>query len=544
MKRINWRSEAARYTTIGAFFGMLFPVVALLVMTLISKNVTILFGVICTAPFFLGSVARLAGLRQDRLNETNRGLERLVAERTSSIQSMLDLSGQGFLSFGRDFVVNPEYSRECERIFDGPIRGRRVDELFFDEPEDAAEFVRGISLFFEGNAKPEVIFDLLEHSFHINGKAVHADYRAVTNERIMVTLTDVTEELRLKERVRAEDERNARVLLAMRHKPEFGEFIRSAERVLWNLEAAESDPAVLLREVHTFKGTAGFFGFVGTQAVAHEIEDSIAESSILDQSMSLDGKLEQLKEIYAGELGDIETVLGNDWIRQADSIVIPKREYLRIQSHVSRRHPDDAPLLQTLNTYRKRPFAELFGRFPEMASSLALQRGKRIKPVRVVGGEESVVPERYGRVVSSFTHLVRNMVDHGIEPAAEREQIGKEPEGTIGISIEQVDRRFVVRFSDDGRGIDLKQIEERARGLGLLTSGEKATAARLMDILFSDGFSTSTSTTMVSGRGVGLAEVREAVREVGGKIQVSTKAGQGTTFTITLPGVNTRSKKK
>lgn len=541
MTRPGWRSESARYTTIGAIFGLLFPVVAFLTITFVSRDIYLLFGVICTAPIFLGAFARLAGLRQDRLNETNRGLEQLVAERTSSIQSMLDLTGQGFLSFESDLIVNPEYSRECVRIFGGPIDGRRIDELLFPDRDDANEFVRGLSLCFAGSAKPEVIFDLLEHEFHLRGKSIRIDYRAVTNERVMLTLTDVTEEQRLQQRVRAEDERNERVLRAVKHKPDFGGFIRGAKELFDRMARPDGDAHTLSRELHTFKGSAGFFSFRSTQGVAHELEDHISESTILGAELSLDGKVDRLKAIFEEELDAVTATLGNDWIEQTDTVVVPKRDYLRIEQHVIGRYPADHPLIHTLESFRKRPLKELFARFPQMAVDLALQRGKQILPLAISGGEAPVVAERYERLVSSFTHILRNMVDHGIESPAEREQAGKPPEGALRIEIAESDEEIVFRFVDDGRGISLERVEERARSLGLISEDEHPPSAKLIDSIFHDGFSTASSVSLVSGRGVGLAEVRAAVREIKGKIGITTRAGRGTTFTITVAGRRPRS---
>lgn len=538
-QRPGWRSESARYTTIGAIFGLLFPVVAYLTITFVSRDIYLLFGVICTAPFFLGAFARLAGLRQDRLNETNRGLERLVAERTSSIQSMLDLTGQGFLSFGNDLLVNPEYSRECVRIFGGPIEGRRIDELLYQDREAANEFVRGLSLCFAGSAKPEVIFDLLEHRFVLGGMSIRVDYRAVTKERVMLTLTDVTEDERLQERVRAEDERNERVLRAVQHKLDFGSFLSGAEELLQNIPI--EDPDALARRVHTFKGSAGFFGFRATQEAAHELEDHIAESRILEQHVSLDGRLDRLKAAFAEELNTVRSTLGNDWIRQTDAVVVPKPDYLKLEQHVMSRYPADDALLAAMERYRKRPVRELFARFPRMAADLAVQRGKQLLPLEITGGAGTVVTERYERLVTSFTHILRNMVDHGVEPPSERAQAGKPEEGSLRIEIAESDRDLVFRFSDDGRGIALERVEERARDAGLIAQGEQPSKAKLIDCLFHDRFSTADGVSLVSGRGVGLAEVRAAVRELKGKIGIATRAGRGTTFTITVPRRSPRS---
>lgn len=541
---MNWRNERSRYTAIGAVFGLLFPVVAFAVTTFVSRDITILIGVICTAPLFLGFVARLAGLRQDRLNQINRGLEQLVAERTSSIQTMLDLSGQGFLTIGSDLLVKPEYSQECERIFGGPMQKRRIDELLYADTADSTEFVRGLGLCFAGTTRPEVVFDLIDHEFRIDDKIVHADYRAVNDERIMVILTDVTEELRLQRHIREEDARNERVLRAIRHKADFARFFRDAQRILARLEGTPGDAESLSREVHTFKGTAGFFGFRRTQEVAHEIEDYIGDSSILEQEISFDGRADRLRGALAEELTAVTATLGADWVSEADSIVVPKEKYLRIEGHVLRHHPADEALVRALRDQRKRPIGELLERFPPMAFDLARQRGKQIVPVQIAGGDAiRCFPERIERLVASFGHIIRNMIDHGIEAPAERERLGKRPEGEIRIEVGASSGEITVRFSDDGRGIDLEKITNRAREIGLIGDGPPPPPSQLIPLIFQPNFSTAASVSLVSGRGYGLAAVNHAVRELGGKIAIATRSGKGTAFTVTIPVARKRSGK-
>lgn len=528
-------SVRVRYTIFGVFFGILMPVAAILVIKFISPNVYVLFILVCTAPFFWGPVGWFAGLFQDRLNSINRGLEERVAERTSSIQSLLDVSGQGFLSFGSDFVVNPEHSKECERIFGGRIAGRRIDELLYENRDQGEEFVNGLTLAFQGQSKPEVIFDLLDHEVTIRGRMIQVNYQAVTTERIMVILTDVTEERRLQERVRGENERRDLLLRVMSHKEFFGSFARDAERLLSSLAHPTENLEQVLRDVHTFKGTAGFFGFNRTQDAAHAIEDYLSDAAALGVEVSLDGKLDDLRHVFNSESALVTSTLGRSWIGEAESILIPKDHYLKIEQHVRRRLPGDSKLIEALDRYRTRPLASLFARFPQMAQDLALKKAKRIAPLLITGGQTRVIPEEWERLVSSFVHIVRNMVDHGIELPAEREEAGKSAEANLRIDIMQVEDQVNFIFEDDGRGISLEELEKHGRASGLIRPDEKPTAPQLLGLIFRSGFSTSSNVTILSGRGIGLAAVQEAVHKAGGKIRVATRKGYGTTFTISVP---------
>jgi two-component system chemotaxis sensor kinase CheA len=192
-------------------------------------------------------------------------------------------------------------------------------------------------------------------------------------------------------------------------------------------------------------------------------------------------------------------------------------------------------LLDALEAYKKKPLTALFDRFPQMTADLAARMGKRVAPLAVKGGEILVAADEFEEVISSFSHLVRNMVDHGIELPGEREAKGKKPEGTLSIDITAADNEVVFTFSDDGRGVQLDKVERRAREIGLLKDGESADPRELLGFIFRDNFSTSTSVSHVSGRGVGLAAVQEAVRKIGGRIAVKSAADRGTVFTIAVP---------
>jgi chemosensory pili system protein ChpA (sensor histidine kinase/response regulator) len=170
-----------------------------------------------------------------------------------------------------------------------------------------------------------------------------------------------------------------------------------------------------------------------------------------------------------------------------------------------------------------------------MVADLAARMGKRVSPLAVTGGHLPVIAEDFEALVGSFAHIVRNMVDHGIELPGEREAKGKPPEGKVSIDIKESPEEIVFTFSDDGRGVQLEEVERRARELGLVKDGDAVPPRNLLALIFRDAFSTAPSVSHVSGRGVGLSAVQEEVRTMGGRIVLKSAADRGSVFTVTIP---------
>jgi two-component system chemotaxis sensor kinase CheA len=138
-------------------------------------------------------------------------------------------------------------------------------------------------------------------------------------------------------------------------------------------------------------------------------------------------------------------------------------------------------------------------------------------------------------IADPLIHLVRNAVDHGIETAEERTQAGKPPRGTVRIEAVSEGSQSRLRVTDDGRGVDPVLISAAAQRLGIFPSDDELDIDRSLRLIFRPGFTTVTSASETSGRGVGLDAVETAVEQVGGELRVSSKPGLGTTFEIRLP---------
>jgi len=190
----------------------------------------------------------------------------------------------------------------------------------------------------------------------------------------------------------------------------------------------------------------------------------------------------------------------------------------------------------TVRDLRFLPIASLFATLPRAARDLAREQGKTVS-VEVSGGAVEVDKQVLDLLAEPLLHLVRNCVDHGIEPPAERERAGKPAEGRVLLRALQVGSSVEITVQEDGYGLDLDRIRATAVERGLLNDEEAEILEdkRAADLIFLSGFTTRQEVTDVSGRGVGLSVVRKQVTALGGSLSVETTKGMGTSFGLRVP---------
>jgi two-component system chemotaxis sensor kinase CheA len=196
------------------------------------------------------------------------------------------------------------------------------------------------------------------------------------------------------------------------------------------------------------------------------------------------------------------------------------------------RHVRD--LHERVMAIRLLPVSYLFNRFPRMVRDTAAKLGKKVN--FEVEGEETELDRTLLEALSDpLTHLIRNAIDHGIEPPDERRQNGKPETGTIKLSAYQSEGRIYIEVRDDGRGINTERVRQKAIQLGWITENDHPAEETLYDFLFQPGFSTAQQVSDLSGRGVGMDVVKRNVESLGGSISVQSKRGEGTRFLLRVP---------
>ncbi len=185
---------------------------------------------------------------------------------------------------------------------------------------------------------------------------------------------------------------------------------------------------------------------------------------------------------------------------------------------------------------RMLPLGEILNRFPRTLHDLSVEFNKPVD-LKITGSGVLVDRAAIDKLLDPLLHLLRNAFDHGIDFPAARQAMGKPVRGSIEITAYHQGSQTVIEIADDGRGIDLNTIKAKAIGLGLLTPADAATANndRVLDLLFTPGFSTAERITKLSGRGMGLDIVKEQIQAIKGTISIDSQLGKGTTFTLRIP---------
>lgn len=241
------------------------------------------------------------------------------------------------------------------------------------------------------------------------------------------------------------------------------------------------------------------------------------------QSIRVDlGKLDQLLNLV-GELVIRGSIL-SDRLLPADQ----ERVELPELSRLTRQIQDNVMSL------RAQPIKQAFSRVPRMLRDLAAETGKKV--ILETTGEMTEVDKGViEKIGDPLTHMIRNAVDHGIESPEDRIAAGKSAEGTIYLSAEQKGGRILVKVRDDGRGINRERVRAIAVKRGIIAADAQLSDEEIDSLICAPGFSTAETISNISGRGVGMDVVRSNVEALGGRLEIVSVPGEGTTFSMALP---------
>lgn len=210
-------------------------------------------------------------------------------------------------------------------------------------------------------------------------------------------------------------------------------------------------------------------------------------------------------------------------VRQAESL-------LTQQSRVS------TELQEGLMQTRMTPFGSAAPRLRRVVRAAAAETGKKARlQLRMAGSSDHLDRNVLERITVPLEHMLRNAIAHGIELPKVRRKLKKPEEGEIIVTVEAEATEFVIRVQDDGSGIDLEAVRKRAIERGLVDAQQEVEPQRLVQLIRESGFSTATTVSGLAGRGVGMDVVNSEIKQIGGSMEIDTKRGKGTRFTIRIP---------
>ncbi|CAO4140990.1 histidine kinase [Methylorubrum thiocyanatum] len=311
-------------------------------------------------------------------------------------------------------------------------------------------------------------------------------------------------------------------------------------------ETAESVPGNRPGEASLDELEAAFLATPGPGATeaAAQLAESPATAAPLHEEASatatnLDRIVAQGQTIRVG----VETV--EHLMTMVSELVLTRNQLLEIarasgsdayKGPLQRLSHVTAELQEGVMKTRMQPVGNAWQKLPRVVRDLSAELGKQIELV-MVGAETELDRQVLDMIKDPLTHMVRNSADHGLESTAARVAAGKPARGTIRLAAYHQGGTITIEIADDGKGLDLAAIRRKAveRGLASQAEVEKMTDAQTAKFIFHAGFSTAAAVTSVSGRGVGMDVVKTNIETIGGVIDISTRPGQGTTFTVKIP---------
>ena len=268
---------------------------------------------------------------------------------------------------------------------------------------------------------------------------------------------------------------------------------------------------------------------IAAPRIAGEQAAGVAAPQAAKESSSIRVDVEKVDKLInlVGEL-----VITQSMLTEAASLLDPVL-YERLLSGLGHLERNAGDLQESVMSIRMMPVDSVFSRYPRLIRDVSAKLGKQVR-LETYGEETELDKGLIQRIVDPLTHLVRNSLDHGIETPAQRLAKGKDATGRLLLSAQHHGGNIVIEVSDDGAGLNRERILAKAMQQGLPVS-ETTSDEEVWQLIFAPGFSTAAEVTDISGRGVGMDVVKRNIHEMGGHVEISSRAGQGTTTRIVLP---------
>jgi len=470
----------------------------------------------------LGDLGRVL----DDMAENLQQLASRFDERNRDLRVVLDSVDQGLITVDVDGGISAERSALVDAWFDHPLPGRALWDLFPGiSPSARHSFANGWSQLLEDVLPVDIVLDQLPSRIEAGAMTYELHYLPIGEDpatrHVLVVITDATPRV-ASERTEAVQRDLLRIIeRALRDKEGVVDFLRDADSLVARSIRAESSAHDVQRHIHTLKGNCGLQGIQSIVALCHDLETKLA----LGERLPTAEERELLNERWSELRRSVDVLLG----RSVDGLTVTHAEYVETLQAAVVGAPT-AEIASQLASWATTPVATSFERLAEHARALATKLGKEIEISADAAGAH-LHGGRWGHFWGALVHAVRNSVDHGLELPEARVALGKPSAGSLTMLAHLDGAHFVIELQDDGRGIDWARVAMRLRERGLPAE----TTDDLVEGLFTDGLTTCATVSDLSGRGVGMSALRDAVRDLGGVVELRASPESGTTIRCVFP---------
>ena len=497
--------------------------------TAVSGLLALAFGLLFVN-FFTRSILQ----RDEQLATYASGLEKKVAERTAALDGMnrdlhlvLDNVGQGFLTIALDGTMSTERSQIVSQWFGDPVPGATFAEYIGGVDPAASDWLAiSLSALAEDLLPRDMLIDQLPRRMTAGARTFGLAYTPILSAdktaiaRLLVVITDVTDGL-AREKTEQSSREITRLFQCAIHDRSGTEqfFAEGDELVAQSAVAATAE--IESRLIHTLKGNCALYGLESMVELCHAIETRLTDEG----GRVTDGEHQRI----ASQWQRLSVMRGLMGVRRA-TIELETDDLRQLLTAIEAGAPREA-LLEIARGFQHESVTLQLDRLAEKARYVAAKLGKPAVMVQTDGAGLRLEATRWSPFWSAMVHAINNAVDHGIEPRDVRVAQDKPPEGRLWLMARREAAELVITLRDDGRGVDWSQLAARAAAAGLPSTSP----TDLVEAMFTDGLSSKGDVTTTSGRGIGLAALRETTRALGGSVEVQSEPGVGTTFLFRFP---------
>ena len=482
-----------------------------------------------------------------------------IREKNADIHAMLANMRQGLFTINEEGLISEEYSVYLEEIFNtSGLAGQKATEILFlnsglseDELSEISEAldvtVGENQINYEFNN--HLFIHEYEQFFDCGNKVLSLEWNPIIEDdvvtKLMVTVRDVTA-LKAMEAEVMEKNRELKIveqLLNMKSS-KFLNFVKSTQGFIEECQAVieqdKNDPEAvqyLFRNMHTIKGNSRTYNFGYLSDAAHKAEalySSIRseENNLTWEQDALMRDLTQVKTIFEEYCNVYFNILGREnnarqensgfWMDEG-KVSLLNSVISRAENELSKigRREIMRPLQLMLNENLSLPIHTILEDIMATLPNIARQLNKPEPIVKIVDNAIRLHKNTEDLITNTFTHLIRNCLDHGVEAPDERESNGKDRAGLINIELTMACHSVEIGIGDDGRGLNIAALYQKGLELKYWQAGEKVKYSKIAELIFHSGTSTKEKVSSISGRGVGLDAVREFTKQNGSKVTIS-----------------------
>jgi len=460
------------------------------------------------------------------------------------VENLLNNTGQGFLSFDSNLEIQKSFSKECLYLFGKEnIEDEKIDTLLFKNNFPKNElFCYGIEKVFKSddNDERELYLSLLPKEDSLEKKDITIEYKLLENNKVMLILTDVTQQKELTKRLEEQSAIQKMIISVVSNKNDFLELRNDYLEFLENIPYTKK---MVLRELHTFKGIFSQKYLIHTPNAIHQVETLLQSceddyeviKTILCQS--------DLKLLFEKDLQLIASILSTQFLADSHKLNIDVTMIDKLEDKIQKlkNNPTNQSINDFLEEFAKLRYIsvyELLKEYIPVVKHTAQKLSKEIYPMSIVGDEKIVVSPIYKSFFKSLIHLFNNCVDHGIEDSETRLLREKDEIGSIRCHYQCKEDVLDIFIQDDGGGIDIDKLTKNAIDKGIIKFNESLIMdqnEKLM-LVFADSLSTKEGTDMLSGRGMGMGTIKDEVEKLKGEIEIINNENKGVVFNFRFRG--------